>query len=145
MKFRRQYADPQEDERLGIISSVACDPEDDLTEQHHKEETDISVMLKRMGVSPERDLPVVTISDVVKDVSALPENLQDAFDIIERGREMFAQLPHGVREYFRNDPRRFIGASEEELLASGIPGRPTAKAEAQKAEAEPPPEEGGDS
>lgn len=121
MKFRRQYADPIGDEALGVSSGLVFDPLDDRTEQHHAPETEIPAMLARMGVNPDRDLPVVTISDVVKDVTLLPDTLQEAFDVIEAGREAFFQLPAGVRAAFDNDPRRFVTATEEQLIAAGIP------------------------
>lgn len=122
MKFRRQYADPVADEALGQLAAIDTGT-DTITEQHHKDECDIALMLKRLGVDPDRQLPVVTVSNIVKDVTLLPETLLEAFDIIDRGREKFYELPAGVRAYFGNDPRRFVTAEESELIAAGIPGR----------------------
>lgn len=121
MRFRLQYGDPDEDELLGQVSAVSFDPEEDRTEQHHKDECDIPLMLKRLGVSPEKGLPVVTVSNIIKDVTLLPDTLAEAFDIMERGQEAFASLPAKVREYFLNDPRRFVMASPEEMIKAGIP------------------------
>lgn len=124
LSFRRQYTGPLP----GDSPVVSCDPSQVVTEQHHRDEVDISVMLARFGIGADQRLPVVTISDIVKDVSVLPENLQEAYDILENARLQFSRLPSGVRSYFRNDPRRFAMASEDDLLASGIPGKPSSPA-----------------
>lgn len=129
MKFRRQYADPIGDEALGLLTGIDTGP-DSPTEQHHKDECDIPLMLKRLGVDPDRSLPVVTVSNIIKDVTLLPDTLLEAFEIIDSAQRSFRELPAGVRAYFGNDPRRFVAASEDELIAAGIPERAPAPAPA---------------
>lgn len=80
--------------------------EPSLTEQCHKDDCDVNVILQRFaktGVLPEN-----TRRGVFGDFSALPDDYREACALIEDARKRFDSLPSAVRERFNNDPAQLL-------------------------------------
>lgn len=77
-----------------------------LTEQHHKDDCDLNVVLTRYMKTGE--LPLNTRTGVYADISDSPADYADACRIIEHARDRFAQLPSSIRDRFNNDPLQLL-------------------------------------
>lgn len=91
---------------------LLIDPEEGRTRQEFAEDCDINVIMSRYektGVinhfSP-RSLDYV-------DFSEIPDNLQDALQMLEDAKASFMTLPASVRTTFDNDPLRFVAFASD--------------------------------
>lgn len=107
------------------------DGEVSRTEQHHKTECDINVLLgryKRTG-----QLPANTRIGEFMNVQSM--EFQEAMQIAATGRQAFESLPSAIRNRFSNDPVQFLAfvhdpASTDELVKMGLAEAPPAPPEA---------------
>lgn len=76
------------------------------TRQEFAAECDINRIVARIGAG--LAAPAVCPSPVFQDVSAIPDNLQDALELVRSSSELFASLPSKVRDRFANDPSRLF-------------------------------------
>lgn len=77
-----------------------------LTEQHHKDDCDINVVLRRYmktGVLPE-----AARGGVYGDFTASASDFREAMNVITEARERFEALPSEVRERFSNSPEKLL-------------------------------------
>lgn len=75
------------------------------TQQHHKDECDINVIVKRFGVTGQ--LPIMATQPLQGDFTSI----EDYQTMVERLREAdanFMRLPSDVRDKFAQDPRKFV-------------------------------------
>ena len=72
------------------------------TRQEFAAECDINRIVARIGAG--LAAPAVCPSPVFQDVSAIPDNLQDALELVRSSSELFSSLPSKVRDRFANDP-----------------------------------------
>lgn len=113
------------DELEGEAASATINEEPTKTEQHHKDDVDINVMMERLGVTNKDDIPVVPIDMVNTYDFTEVVDLQEALNRINRAKELFAQMPARIRSRFDNDPAKmydYLGNEEnhEEAIRLGI-------------------------
>ncbi len=117
--FRSAYSiKPRSQMNTGSIS---------LTEKHHKDECDINKILARYvktGVITHGK----TLTGYYDDVSNIGDYTQ-AMETVARAKELFMQLPSGVRTKFNNNPAEFLdfcGDEDnlEELQEMGLANAP---------------------
>ena len=82
-----------------------------LTRQEFVEESDINNIMKRYAAG--MPIPSGTRQPVFDDFSNVPDYAQ-AFAIVQRSQEAFAQLPSEVRERFANDPQQLLAFLNDE-------------------------------
>ena len=93
-----------------------------LTRQEFVEESDINNIMKRYASG--MPIPSGTRQPVFDDFSDVPDYAQ-AFEIVQRSEEAFAQLPSAVRERFANDPQQLLaflqdGKNRDEAVKLGL-------------------------
>ena len=76
------------------------------TRQEFAAECDINRIVARIGAG--LAAPAVCPSPVFQDVSSIPDNLQDALELVRSSSELFASLPSKVRDRFANDPAQLF-------------------------------------
>jgi len=76
-----------------------------LTEQHHKDEVDITTIVRRFGMTGA--LPRTTVEGVYGDFSGITD-FETAREAVERAQSNFQALDSGRRDRFRNDPGYFF-------------------------------------
>lgn len=84
-------------------SALVC-PEPTLTQQHHADETDINLIVKRYmqtGV-----LPQTALQPLFGDFETF--SFQDAQNRIRAAEEAFMRIPADIRFRFGNDPAKFV-------------------------------------
>jgi phage internal scaffolding protein len=85
-------------------SGLVCE-EPTRTQQHHREECDINVILERFGKTGQ--LPVNAISGTYGDFSGV-HDYHTALNAIIASESEFAALPAQIRNRFQNDPSNLI-------------------------------------
>ena len=93
------------------------------TRQEFAAECDINRIVARIGAG--LAAPAVCPSPVFQDVSTIPDNFQDALELVRSSSELFSSLPSKVRDRFANDPAQlfaFVGDSRnrEEAVKLGL-------------------------
>lgn len=76
------------------------------TRQEFAAECDINRIVARIGAG--LAAPAVCPSPVFQDISTVPDNLQDALELVRSSNELFASLPSKVRDRFANDPSQLF-------------------------------------
>lgn len=94
------------------------------TEQHHKEDADINVLMERMGVTNRDPLPNVPLSLTAEE---FPEglDLRTVLDLERQATDYFRQLPADLRKRFDNDKAKLWAflqdeANDEEAIRLGL-------------------------
>lgn len=110
-KWRQQYDGSEE--AVGDSCAIANNGPV-LTEQHHKDDADINVLVARYGIH-DHDMPTPLPGDESKvvDLTNVPD-FRAAMDAVHRANEMFMELPAHVRERFGNQPRKFVQFLEDD-------------------------------
>ena len=85
-------------------SGLVCE-EPTRTQQHHKDECDINVILERFGKTGQ--VPVNAISGQYGDFSGV-HDYHTALNAIIASESEFAALPAQIRSRFQNDPSNLI-------------------------------------
>lgn len=93
------------------------------TRQEYAAECDINRIVARIGAGLAS--PAVCPSPVFQDVSAIPDNLQDALELVRSSNELFSSLPSKVRDRFANDPSQLFAfvadsANRDEAVKLGL-------------------------
>lgn len=105
---------------------LKCDPDEDMTQQQFKEETDINVILKRFGMTGQ--LPQGLAMPMVGDFTNVSD-FHTAMNLVRQADEEFMKLPAEVRKRFNNDPGAVIAflndpANRDEAVKLGIVAPP---------------------
>ena len=92
-------------DEVSVKTGLCCDPDEDMTQQHFKEECDINEITRRFGLGAEmpKGIKVPTYGDFTG-----LESYHDACNAIAQAGESFDSLPALVRDRFRNDPGAFV-------------------------------------
>lgn len=79
--------------------------EEDMTQQHFKDETDINVIMDRFGVTGElpNNIRMPQFSDFIE-----TEDYQTSMNAVRQAAESFMKLDPKVRERFGNNPQLFV-------------------------------------
>ena len=78
-----------------------------LTEQHHKDDCDVNIILERYcktGVLPEN----ARKNGVYGDFSACAQDYREAVRLLQDAHDRFDSLPSRIRERFDNDPEKLL-------------------------------------
>jgi len=91
------------------------------TEQHHRTECDINVLLGRYRATGQ--LPAYSKMGSFMDVTSM--DFQSAMDIVASGSRAFESLPSAIRNRFQNDPALFLDfvhdpANKDDLVKMGL-------------------------
>lgn len=121
-EWRTQY-DVEEDEHAGNVSTVYFnDPS--KTQQHHRDDADLNVLMKRMGIKDGALLPVASDPRYYGDFTD-ELDLQSSLLRVKNAQDRFNALPADLRDRFNNDPSklfRFVTneANKEEAIKLGL-------------------------
>lgn len=91
--------------------TVTC-PTETMTQQSHKEDCDINVIIKRFektGVIPNGQTREALYGDF-----SSPVDYHESMNVIAKANEQFEALPAAVREKFQNDPQKFLEFAADE-------------------------------
>lgn len=90
----------------------------EITKQSHKQECDINFILKQY----QRTGILSHINNNSPLYTDLPDNYdyQESLHIIMRAQDSFASLPSKVRDYFENDPSKFLAAFSDASQADKL-------------------------
>lgn len=122
MKFRTQYT-PYKAE---IFFTDPGDDED-LVQQHMRDECDINVIMARYQKTGELT-HIASQAALYGDFSDVPD-YKTGIDRILAADELFMELPSSIRDRFGNDPAQFLefatdASNEDELVEMGLATRP---------------------
>lgn len=89
-----------------------------ITKQSHKDECDIHQILRQF----QRTGIITHVQSARPSYEDLPDavDFQQALQVLDEARESFAGLPSIVRDYFANDPGRFLAAFQDESQRSKL-------------------------
>lgn len=104
---------------LGILSAysdkltigLACDPEDDYTDQSFKDEADINTIMARYQSTGE--MPVLNQGNA-QFLDCTGQDFQTHMDFIVQAQNLFDELPSALRDRFHNDPALFLDFTADE-------------------------------
>lgn len=91
-------------------TGLVCDPEEGLTQQQFKDETNINTIVQRFGLTGE--IP----GDFKAPVSGSFEGVYDfhtAMNAVRQAEEAFMELPGHMRARFNHDPQALIDFVED--------------------------------
>lgn len=92
----RHQGDNKQDE-YNRRTAVIFNPADDTTRQEYKTESDINVILDRFGIDAFKNMPTPNSTGTFD----FTIGLQDAMHAANGAREVFAQLPEGLRAKYK--------------------------------------------
>lgn len=90
---------------------ISFDPDLAMTEQSHKDECDINVIMSRYQVSGILPQTVQLLEGQFADVSEI--DFQSAANLVAAAKSMFMELPSSVRSRFSNDPAAFLAFTND--------------------------------
>lgn len=104
------------------LTGLLCDPEEGLTQQQFKEDSDINVIVSRFGLTGE--LPDDFRPPVSGDFRGIT-NFHDALNAVRAAEESFMELPGELRKRFSHDPQLLIefvedGRNRDEAVRLGL-------------------------
>lgn len=79
--------------------------EESITEQHHESETNINAIIARNG--PELQKSIDAMQDMRFD-DVTGNDFQEIMDMMITARESFDKIPSEIRNFFGNDPAKFV-------------------------------------
>jgi len=94
--------------------ALKFNPDDDLTQQEFKDESDINNIMARYMKTGQVDY-VNKHQPQYADVDAI--DFQEAMETVAQGKSLFAALPSAVRERFHNSPAEFLEFVNDEKNA----------------------------
>ena len=106
-------------------NALVC-PEESLTAQEFKEESDINTIIERFGIG---ESPIESQKWVTNiDIADAPDNYVDVMNQLNAARDQFMSLPARVRSRFDNDPGQFVNfvsdaSNVEEMISLGLAER----------------------
>lgn len=101
-KWRHQYDEKADAEAREC--SASCPEGESLTQQHHMEDADLNVLVRRFGVETAAVPPMAQDARYYGDVSDVPD-LRAVMEIAREAKDRFMQLDPRLRARFHNDPR----------------------------------------
>lgn len=121
-KWRRQYDEPV-DQQFGD-KAATINLEDSLTVQSFKDDTDINVLMDRMGVKDGSLLPIAPDPRYFGDFT-VEVDLRQALEQVRIAQQRFMLLPARVRSMFSNNPAELLEfvedpANREEAVKLGL-------------------------
>lgn len=87
------------------------DPAENMSQQEFKRECDINVIMakyQKQGVLTHINTHGLEYGDFTS-----PGDFQTAMETIKNAEQMFSELPSKAREYYHNDPARFLEACQD--------------------------------
>lgn len=110
-------------------TAIACDPEEGMTQQQFKDETDINEIVRKFGLTGE--LPENFRPPQSGDFTEVMD-FKTAMNAVRAAEESFMQMPADLRYKFANDPQRLISylnddKNREEAIALGLVNKPAEK------------------
>lgn len=126
INWRQQYADPDRDEELGLLSAVYCSDEEDMAVQGDKDEADINLMLRRFGVTGQ--IRTVNRQALFGDFSDVTD-FQTALNRVKAAEAEWLNLPSELRKELDQDPARLTAwladpANQTQAERLGLLDRP---------------------
>jgi len=120
-----RLVDVYDADQVSDESSLVC-PEESLTAQEFKEESDINTIIDRFGIGENPIEAQRWVTDV--DIADAPNNYQDVMNQLNAARDQFMSLPARVRSRFENDPAKFVSFVSdannlEEMVSLGLAER----------------------
>lgn len=144
MGRRFTYREPYDQDQEELMGEAAATYNENvsLTEQHHKDEVDLNIVLARMGVTDGSIPPEIALNERFYGDFTEPLDLRSALDAVNRAKEQFAMLPAALRRRFHNNPAElyeFVSDRDntEEAVKLGL----LTKTEEKTPPAETPPDE----
>ena len=122
VQVRRPYVTPRQGSPLFFVDENG-DPEESLTEQHHKDSCDVIKILKqydRTGLITHVNKSVAQYGDFTE-----INEYQDSLNLVNSATDAFMELPSEIRKRFGNDPGLFFEfatnpANKAELVKMGL-------------------------
>ncbi len=104
-------------------SALVFDPDEDMTQQQFKEESDINEIVRRFGLTGQ--VPDGINMPMSGDFSEMVTDFKTAADMVRQSQEAFMELPAEVRARFYNDPQKLLdfmedGRNRDEAVRLGI-------------------------
>lgn len=93
--------------RERIATDIDMTGQVSLTEQHHKDDVDLNVMVKRMGVTDGAIPPAAIDPRHFGDFTEAAD-FRTALDRTREAQQRFSELPADLRARFNNDPVRLF-------------------------------------
>lgn len=98
-------------------------PEETLTRQEFKEESDINTIIMRFGIGENPIDAQKWITNV--DITEAVDDYQTALNQLNAARDQFMSLPANIRSRFENDPALFVDfvsnpANADEMYSLGL-------------------------
>ena len=117
-----RIVDVYDAERVSDETALVC-PDESLTHQEFKDESDINTIIDRFGIGENPIEAQQWVTNV--DIADAPNNYQDVMNQLNLARDQFMALPAKVRSQFDNDPARFVDfvsdpSNGEELVRLGL-------------------------
>lgn len=103
-------------EKLGYDPSedgVDCSKDEPITEQHHKDDCDINIIMKRFAETGELPDHANRLQATFGDFSDIPD-YQTSLNMVIAAREAFMELKPEIRKRFHNDPGQMIEFLQDE-------------------------------
>lgn len=79
-----------------------------ITEQHHKDEVDIKVILKRHGLLKIHPNDLRPDPTIWQHGNGILPSFQEMNNVVVSMKQAFYKIPASIREKFRNDPTAFV-------------------------------------
>lgn len=99
--YRHQYDDAAD--AIERANTDIYNEEESKTQQHHKDEVDLNVIVARYGITDGAIPPAATDPRYFGDFSDAP-TFREALDRTHTAKERFAMLPANIRERFNHSP-----------------------------------------
>lgn len=109
-------------DHVSAVSVLVCDPDEDMTQQQFKEESDINEIVRRFGLTGQVPQGVgIPMSGDFTEVS----DFHTAMTMVRTAEAEFMKLPAEVRARFSNDPGAVIAflddpANRDEAVRLGL-------------------------
>lgn len=97
-------------DQASVQSGLACPEEEGRTQQAHKDDADINVIVRRFGLTGE--LPENFRMPVSGDFTGVSD-FQTAMQMVVAAQEAFMELPGEMRARFNNDPQQLMSFLED--------------------------------
>jgi len=107
---------------LSDDTGLRC-PEESLTHQEFKEESDINTIIDRFGIGENPIEAQKWVTNV--DIADAPDNYMDVMNQLNEARDQFMSLPAKLRSRFENDAHQFVEfvsdpGNADEMLSLGL-------------------------
>lgn len=141
--YRHQYDDAAD--AIERANTDIFNEEESKTQQHHKDEVDLNVIVARYGITDGAIPPQASDPSYFGDFTNAP-TFRQALDRTHEAKERFAALPAKLRERFNHDPATLLEfvmdpENTDEAIRLGLIVKKTPEAEAKPAAEVPSPKQ----